>query len=702
MRLTAPLSAHALNEQIKLLLANAMPANLTVAAIALLFSYSLWDKLDHPLLLAWTGIMLLFVSLRVSLLLLRKRNPQRFTLTTWGRLYLFSTLLVGFAWGSLTLLILTTEEPFVHFVIFLIIFGAISVAVPVLASRLPALLAYVVPQSLFLVTVLLIENNRWSLMLSIATLIYTALLVATGQNINQQIRRSIELEDHNQTLIDDLSDEVTRRRSAQGALEQHQAQLEEQVELRTRALTRTNESLENQIDIRKQVEHRLEHLAHHDTLTNLPNRLLLDARMEHAIQHARREQSQLAVMFLDLDNFKHINDSLGHATGDRLLQEVTRRLLSITREDDTVARLGGDEFVLLMGDIQDASTVIYLAQKILDKLNERIEIDGESMFVGCSIGISLFPQDGDNAETLMKNADAAMYRTKEEGRNSYNFYAEEMTASAYDRITLVGSLGRAIEQNELVVHYQPQKSLCTGRYVGLEALVRWNHPEKGILPPARFLPVAEASGLIVPLGNWVLRSACRQMLTWKQNGVPIDTISVNLAGKQIRRDDLVDNIVGILEETGCRPEWLELEVTEGFIMNEVHTSIDSLHRLRDIGIQLAIDDFGTGHSSLSYLKKLPVSRLKIDRSFIRDLAVDNDDAAIVRAIVSLGKSLQLVIIAEGVETDFQERFLRELGCEMSQGYLYSQPLPSDQVEALLLKHNRPPDSRLPPTVNPST
>lgn len=702
MRRTPPLSEHALNEQITLLLANAMPANLTVAAISLLFSASMWDKLDHSLLLSWNGGMLLFVCLRIILLLFHKRAPKRYTLATWGQYYIFSTLLVGISWGSLTLLILTTEEPFVHFVIFLIIFGAISVAVPVLASRLPALLAYVLPQALFLVAVLLIQNNRWSLMLSIATLIYTGLLVATGQNMNQQIRRSIELEDHNQSLIDDLSEEVTQRRSAQGALEQHQAQLEEQVELRTQALTRTNESLENQIDIRKQVENRLEHLAHHDTLTNLPNRLLLDARMEQAIQHARREQTLLAVMFLDLDNFKHINDSLGHAAGDQLLREVTQRLLSITRQDDTVARLGGDEFVLLMGEIQDSSTVIYLAQKILDKLNERIEINGETIFVGCSIGISLYPQDGDNAETLMKNADAAMYRTKEEGRNSYNFYAEEMTASAYDRITLVGSLGRAIEQEELVVHYQPQKSLATDRYVGVEALVRWNHPDLGILPPARFLPVAEASGLIVPLGNWVLRSACRQMVIWKQNGLPIETVSVNLAGKQIRRDDLVGSITDILEETGCRAEWLELEVTEGFIMSEIHTALDTLQKLRDTGILLAIDDFGTGHSSLSYLKKLPISRLKIDRSFIRDLAVDNDDAAIVRAIVSLGKSLQLVVIAEGVETDFQERFLRELNCEMGQGYLYSQPMPADQVEALLIQHNRSADESIPPTASPST
>ncbi|PLX62883.1 putative bifunctional diguanylate cyclase/phosphodiesterase [Sedimenticola selenatireducens] len=688
MRYNAPLTEHALNQQIQLLYANAMPANLTVATISILLSISLWDKLDQQLLITWNCAILFFVGLRTYLLVRHAQTPKRHPPAIWGRRYVFQTLLVGIAWGSLAPLMLTSDDPFVHFVIFLVIFGAISVAVPVLAARLPAFFAYVLPQSLILVAVLLIQSTHWSLLLSVATLIYTALLAATGRNMNWQIRRSIDLESHNQSLIDHLSSEVSQRRAAQGALERHQSLLEDQVDQRTRELTWTNENLEKQISIRKQVEKSLKHLAHHDTLTNLPNRLLLDARMEHAIKHARRNQGQLAVLFLDLDNFKHINDSLGHATGDRVLQHVTRRLLSITREDDTIARLGGDEFVLLMEEIRDTTDVICLAQKILDKINERFEINGQSIFIGCSIGISLYPQDGDRGETLLRNADAAMYRTKDEGRNSYNFYAEEMTASAYDRITLVGSLGRAIEKDELAVYYQPQKSLTNGRYMGLEALVRWNHPELGVLPPARFLPVAEASGLIVPLGNWVLRNACRQMVTWQRNGLPIDTISVNLAGKQIRRDDLVVNIARILEETGCRPEWLELEVTEGFIMSETHASIDALRGLRDMGIQLAIDDFGTGYSSLSYLKKLPINRLKIDRSFVRDLAEDNDDAAIVKAIISLGKSLQLAIIAEGVETVFQENFLRELGCEMGQGYLYSPPIPTGQIESLVNRHNK--------------
>jgi diguanylate cyclase (GGDEF)-like protein len=534
----------------------------------------------------------------------------------------------------------------------------------------------------------MIQGTRWGLLLSAAALIYTGLITATSRNMSWQIRRSIELETHNQSLVDNLRKEAQQRKAIQEELEAHKLHLEHQVALRTEELTHTNENLQKEIGIRIQAEDNLKHLAHHDTLTNLPNRLLFDARLEHAISRAHRNHSSLAVLFLDLDNFKNINDSMGHLAGDQLLQQVTLRLKETTREDDTIARLGGDEFVVLMEESKDTTDIIVLAQKILDRINIPFEINGETIFVGCSIGISLYPQDGENPATLLRNADAAMYRTKDEGRNSYNFYTQEMTASAYDRIILEGSLRHAIEHDELKVYYQPQKHLAKGHYAGVEALVRWDHPELGVLAPGRFLPVAEATGLIVPLGAWVLRHACLQMVEWKKIGLPIDVIAVNLAGKQIRRSDLVQTIQQTLKETGCKPEWLELEVTEGFIMTEAHDAIDTLHQLRALGIQFAIDDFGTGYSSLSYLKKLPIHRLKIDRSFVQDLAEDNDDAAIVKAIISLGASLQLTITAEGVETPFQEEFLTKLGCELGQGYLYSQPVPKEQIECLISDHNR--------------
>ncbi|TVO72477.1 putative bifunctional diguanylate cyclase/phosphodiesterase [Sedimenticola selenatireducens] len=688
MRYGRPIPDRVLAQQVKLLYANALPANLTVAVITLLLTISFWEKLDRLQLVSWALIILATTARRIYLLVRYEVTPKLHHPAIWGEKYTFSTLLVGIAWGCLALLMLTTSELFVHYVIFLVIFGTIAVAVPVLAPRLPAFFAYVLPQSLLLIIVLMIQGTRWGLLLSAAALIYTGLITATSRNMSWQIRRSIELETHNQSLVDNLRKEAQQRKAIQEELETHKLHLEHQVALRTEELTHTNENLQKEIGIRIQAEDNLKHLAHHDTLTNLPNRLLFDARLEHAISRAHRNHSSLAVLFLDLDNFKNINDSMGHLAGDQLLQQVTLRLKETTREDDTIARLGGDEFVVLMEESKDTTDIIVLAQKILDRINIPFEINGETIFVGCSIGISLYPQDGENPATLLRNADAAMYRTKDEGRNSYNFYTQEMTASAYDRIILEGSLRHAIEHNELKVYYQPQKNLAKGHYAGVEALVRWDHPELGVLAPGRFLPVAEATGLIVPLGAWVLRHACLQMVEWKKSGLPIDVIAVNLAGKQIRRSDLVQTIKQTLKETGCKPEWLELEVTEGFIMTEAHDAIDTLHQLRALGIQLAIDDFGTGYSSLSYLKKLPIHRLKIDRSFVQDLAEDNDDAAIVKAIISLGASLQLTITAEGVETPFQEEFLTKLGCELGQGYLYSQPVPKEQIECLISDHNR--------------
>ncbi|MCW8907193.1 MAG: diguanylate cyclase, partial [Sedimenticola sp.] len=548
MRHRHPISERVLAQQVQLLLTNGMPANLTVASISVLLTISLWSALPHHYLLLWNLLVLCCVSLRSYILLLHEKVPKRYSPALWGRSYTLATLLVGTAWGSMTLLMLTSDALFVHYVIFLVIFGTISVAVAVLAARLPAFFAYVLPQSGLLITVLLIQDTQWSLLLTLATVIYTGLISATARNMNWQIRHSIELETHNQSLVTHLSREVEQRRSAQQALEQHKAQLEVEVDRRTRQLTRTNRELQKEVTTRQQAEENLKHLAHHDTLTGLPNRLLLDARLDHAISRAKRNQARLAVLFLDLDNFKHINDSLGHVAGDILLQQVTERLLDTTREEDTIARLGGDEFVILVEEVRETNDLVYLSQKLLDRVNERFEINGESLFVGCSIGISLFPEDGDRPEELLRNADAAMYRTKDEGRNSYNFYTREMTASAYDRILLEGSLRRAIEQDELTLYYQPQKSLAEGRYTGLEALVRWHHPEMGILPPGRFLPVAEASGLIVPLGNWVLRRACRQMVEWRRKGLPLDYLAVNLAGKQIRREDLVETIRNALQE----------------------------------------------------------------------------------------------------------------------------------------------------------
>jgi diguanylate cyclase (GGDEF)-like protein/PAS domain S-box-containing protein len=433
----------------------------------------------------------------------------------------------------------------------------------------------------------------------------------------------------------------------------------------------------------KESEERLRHLAHHDPLTNLPNRLLFNARLEHALDQARREESKVAVMFLDLDNFKQINDGLGHPVGDQVLQTVARRLSTQIRGADTVARLSGDEFAIILGEIPNTQSAAHIAGKILSTFETPMQINEQELHLTLTIGISLYPEDGENIASLLKNADAAMYRAKDEGKNRYAFYTLDITKEILDRLRLENDLRTALKQNELHLHYQPQYSLETGQLTGAEALARWSHPELGPVSPIRFIPIAESTGLIIPLGEWVLNEACAKAKSWQDNGLPLKRISVNVAGQQIQRSDFVTTVRQALSRTGLSPHCLELEVTESFIMGQSQEAIHSLEELRKLGVHLAIDDFGTGYSSLSYLKHLPIHRLKIDRSFVKDIPEYADDKAIVQAIIAMAKSLQLNIIAEGVETEEQRAFLESEGCDEMQGFLYSPPVSDEEFVGLL-------------------
>ncbi|MGF6769230.1 diguanylate cyclase (GGDEF)-like protein/PAS domain S-box-containing protein [Paraburkholderia sp. GAS199] len=429
-------------------------------------------------------------------------------------------------------------------------------------------------------------------------------------------------------------------------------------------------------------QEQLEYQANYDSLTRLPNRNLLRDRLQHALIVAQRHHKGVAVVFMDLDGFKNVNDSLGHSVGDRLLTVVAERLARCTRTSDTVARHGGDEFVVVMTDTVDEQSLIAWMERVRASISEPVWLDGTELYVGCSMGASLFPQDGEDAETLMKKADLAMYRAKDMGRNTFQFYQPEMNASAGARLNLERRLRRALRDNEFLLHYQPQVDIGSGQIVGTEALVRWRDPEVGLVPPSSFIPMAEESGLIGPLSEWVLREACRQNKAWQDEGLPPARVSVNLSARVFQQRDIAKLVMQVLAETGLEPQYLELELTESTIMRNAEEAVSMLNELHALGIGLAIDDFGTGYSSLSYLKRFPVDRLKIDRSFVSDIGVSGDDETITSAIIALAHSLKLQVIAEGVETSAQLDFLKERACDEMQGFYFAKPLSTEAISAL--------------------
>ena len=437
----------------------------------------------------------------------------------------------------------------------------------------------------------------------------------------------------------------------------------------------TNEDITD----RKVAEEQVQFLAFYDALTALPNRTLLQDRLTKALADARRQKYKIALLFLDLDRFKDINDLLGHSVGDLFLQEVAERLKRFAREQDTVARLGGDEFLIMLTHIKDVSDAAVAAERLMDAMTAGFVVQGHSLNVSCSIGISIFPEHGADCEMLIKHADAAMYSAKADGRNNFRFFTADMNAQAVERLTLENSLRSALAKEQLFLMYQPQMDIATGRITGLEALLRWQHPELGLVPPDRFIRIAENSGLIVPIGEWVLRTACSQARKLQDEGLPVVTIAVNVSAVQFRQESFGEVIRKVLRETGLSPQHLELELTESLLLANADVTFSVLRELKNMGVTLAIDDFGTGYSSFSYLKQFQIGKLKIDRSFITNVAANPDDAAITAAIISMAKSLHLKVIAEGVEDEAQMAFLRAHQCDEIQGYYFSKPLAADKV-----------------------
>lgn len=435
------------------------------------------------------------------------------------------------------------------------------------------------------------------------------------------------------------------------------------------------------------------YLAHHDVLTDLPNRALFSDRLRQALFEGNRQGRLVAVAFLDLDRFKNINDSLGHETGDLLLRGVADRLRANVRETDTVARISGDEFMLVLPGLTNVDDASRIAQKILAGLRQPFVIAGHELYVSASLGLAIYPHDAKDVEGLLRNADVAMYRAKETGRNSYQFYAAEMTALAQEHLELEGALRRALERGEFALHFQPMLDLAAGVVVSVEALLRWIHPERGVVEPAQFVHLAEETGLIAPIGEWALRNACARCIEWDRAGLGPLRLAVNISPRQFQSPSLADTVAAVLAETGLAPERLELELTEGVLLHNPENTIANMDRLSAMGVRLSIDDFGTGYSSLTYIKRLPIDQLKIDRSFVRDIPGDEDDAAIATAIIAMAHNLKITVVAEGVETLEQLAYLRAHRCDFMQGNYYSPPLPNAEFVALMRERRQ-----LPPAV----
>jgi len=433
----------------------------------------------------------------------------------------------------------------------------------------------------------------------------------------------------------------------------------------------------------KKAEQEIEWLAQHDFLTRLPNRMLFNDRLGQALALADRQKGMAALLFIDLDSFKVINDTLGHAGGDSLLEAVARRLERRVRRSDTIARFGGDEFVIILNGPREMDDVAHAVRSMLDSLLLPFEINGQEVFVAASVGIALYPMDGNNADVLMKSADIAMYHAKERGGNTFLFYQQKMNRKALKRLALETELRHALEKQEFILHYQPWKDLSSGRLSGMEALLRWRHPQKGMVSPLHFIPVAEETSLILPIGEWVLRTACMQAKTLHDAGFPSMKIAVNVSGRQLRHYELADVVEKVLGETGIDPGCLELEFTESSIMEDSKQTIKMLHSIRKMGVKLAIDDFGTGYSSLSYLKRFPIDKIKIDRSFVKGIPSDREDMALTRAMIVMAHSLHLEVVAEGVETEEQLSFLHRQACSIAQGYHISRPLPLVEIQKLV-------------------
>lgn len=680
------------SQQIELLSAQqlfkgALLANMTAAAGSTIVAVFYYLEAGVPLA-SWLALIYLTACARIltskKYFLDLNNNFNKYPVKHWINTYTLLSFASGMTWAALIFFIPTTTDTLNITALYIIFIAAMAGAIITLPVVLATYYAFTAPIFLACFSLAFFIDSRLTLFISISSVLFYLFIAASGRILNQRHKQIFQLDIENEQLIDKLHAEIIKKELAEKKLIMNQEVLKETVEMRTEELNNINKVLVNEINERRRIESNFEHMAHHDALTNLPNRLLLDARLKHAIKRANRRNLHVAVIFIDLDNFKTVNDSLGHDIGDELLVAVSHRLTNCVRDEDTVARLGGDEFIIIIEQVNDIGDLDLLLKKIMRVSTETISINDHELNTSVSIGVSIYPDDGKTSEQLMRNADAAMYHVKKNGRNKYHFYTRELSSTAFDRTALETDLKHAIEAGQILVHYQPQVSLKTKTITGVEALVRWKHPDLGILPPKQFLFIAEQTDLINIIGETVLTTACKQIVEWKQQDLPIETVAVNISANQIHNSDLVVTIKNTLQQTNCRAEWLELDIAENLIIRKSDKLISAIQQLHDLGVSIAIDNFGTGSSSLSDLKQLPVNKLKIDQSFITNLNQDEDDATLVQTIIAMGKSLQLKLIAQGLEFRSHEAFLTKHGCEYAQGFYYSNPVAADKIKKMCI------------------
>jgi diguanylate cyclase (GGDEF)-like protein len=631
------------------------------------------DYAENGLLLSAGIVIFSVIRIFVSQHYLKTGKYQ---LTHYLKTHIFLTLIIGVIWAIYELIHYKPDNEALRNIVYLINFGLITGSITTLSTHRAAYLSYMLPQAIAIFTVFIMLGTETSYYMAFAFLVFMGLMISTSFNINNSHKNEIELTLNNKNLINNLNSEILTRENAQRELEQNKRQLEIKVEERTKELVDINASLERVIDKKEQAEQTLQYLAYHDELTGLPNRNTLVDRIGQSIKKASRDKEKMAILFLDLDRFKNVNDSLGHTVGDQLLQQVASRLYSTLRNNDTISRNGGDEFVVVMEELADTNEAIHVSKKIISRLTETFEILSHKIHLGVSVGISIYPTDGETPLVLLRNADTAMYRAKKAGGNQLQFYDESMSRQLRDRLELEHELHDALEDNEFYLEYQPQISCLTGVTTGFEALLRWNNKNYGEIDPERFVPLLEETGLIYTVGEWVVTQVIEFVTV---NQIKDISISINLSALQCHDFALVNFVRRAIEQSGVSPSRLEFEITESLLIKDFDKTKLFLDDLHSIGCTIALDDFGTGYTSMNYLARLPIDIIKIDKTLVRNIDRNNNLYSIVKAIVTMSDGLQIDNVFEGVETMAELAVIKKMGGEVIQGYLFSKPLNSSEA-----------------------